>query len=224
MMFGLFFALSGQAQVTFDLEVDVVMDTVLYDGFTGAEDSIPDGFRRYHLYAVLPEDALMLGPAADDDSDPIIPAFGYDAGCGCYNWTSLFVPNGYNNAAAINGGFLGIAPELAYDSWWTSHVPVQTPGTSVFEAPGTFGEGFDMCSDQVVQGAIVVTNADPIHNTVQNNRALIGQITTCESFSFQVCVAFQVGTDVFPTCTDGFVEVSDVRHTIVPFRLILGQD
>ena len=175
LLFGLFIALSGQAQdVTYDLEVEVVLDTVLYDGFVGAEDVIPDGFRRYNLYAVIPEDALMLGPAADNDSDPIIPPFGFDAGCGCYNWSSLFVPNGYNNAAAINGGFLGFAPELAYDSWWTSHVPVQVPGTSVFEAPGSFATDFDMCSDEVVQGALVVTNADPIHDQVQDNRALIG--------------------------------------------------
>jgi gliding motility-associated-like protein len=216
LLFGMFIALSGQAQdVTFDLEVEVVMDTVLYDGFVGADDFVPAGFRRYTLYAVIPEDALMLGPAADNDSDPIIPPFGYDAGCGCYNWTSLFVPNGYNNAAGINGGFLGIAPELAYDSWWTSHVPVQVPGTSVFEAPGSFDTNFDMCSDEVVQGALVVTNADPIHDQIQDNRALIGQITTCESFNFRVCVAFQIGLDVFTQCTDGFVEVTDLCAPMV---------
>ena len=204
------------------LEVDVVMDTVLYDGFVGSGDVVPAGFRRYNLYAVIPEDALMLGPAADNGSDPIMPPFGYEAGCGCYNWTSLFVPNGYNNAAAINGGFLGIAPELAYDSWWTSHVPVQVPGTSVFEAPGSFATDFDMCSDEVVQGALVVTSADPIHDQVENNRALIGQITTCESFNFRVCVAFQIGADVFTQCTDGFVEVTDLCAPLSDVTLSVG--
>lgn len=224
LLVGMFIAFSGQAQVTYDLEVDVVLDTVLYDGFYGAEDTVPDGFRRYNLYAVIPEDALMLGPAADSDSDPIIPSFGYDAGCGCYNWSSLFVPSGYNSAAGINSGFLAIAPELAYDSWWTSHVPVQVPGTSVFEAPGTFPNNFDMCSGEVEQGALVVTNADPIHNQVENNRALIGQITTCESFNFRVCVAFQIGVEVFTQCTDGFMEVADLCAPMIDPQLSVLQD
>ena len=86
LLFGLFFALSGQAQVDFDLEVDVVMDTVLYDGFVGAGEVVPDGFRRYRLYAVFPDDAeIMLGPSADDSSDPAIPGFGYSSDCGCFN-------------------------------------------------------------------------------------------------------------------------------------------
>jgi gliding motility-associated-like protein len=211
LMVGFLLTFEGEAQVTFDLEVQVVMDTVLYDGYQGAEDFIAEGSRRYKLYAVLPSpDAIMLGPAADSDSDPAIPGFGFDAACGCYNWESIFVPDGYNSGSSINAGFYALAPELVYDTWWTTHVGTQTPGTTVFQAPGTFPIDFDACSDLVTQGALVVTNADPIHATVQNGRALIGQITTCESFSYQVCVAMQVGTEVTTLCTDGFVEVTDL--------------
>lgn len=196
----------SHSQIDFDLEVDVVLDTILYDGF----EDVPPGSRRYRLYAVLPsDDHIMLGPAADDVSNPIIPGFGYDAPCGCYNYTSAFVPGGYNNANTINAGFIGIDPQIVYDTWWTSHVEQGLPGTTVFETAGMFPEGFDSCSDQVVQGGLVVTNADPIHATVQNGRALIGQITTCESFSFQVCVAFQLGTNVTTSCTNGYVSVED---------------
>lgn len=212
LMLGFLLTLEGQAQdVTFDLDVQVVLDTVLYDGYQGAEDFVPAGFRRYKIYATLPSPgALMLGPAADNTSDPVIPAFGFDATCGCYNWESIFVPDGYNNGSSINPGFFALAPELQFDTWWTTHVSTSTPGTTVFQAPGTFSPDFDACSDLVTQGALVVTNADPIHATVQDGRALIGQITTCESFSFQVCVAMQEGTDVTTLCTDGYFEVEDL--------------
>ena len=69
------------AQVTYDLDVDVVLDTVLYDGFNGAEDSIPAGYSRYRLYAVIPQGALMLGIAADAPATPSIPGFGYTVDC-----------------------------------------------------------------------------------------------------------------------------------------------
>ena len=203
------FCLDGQAQnnINFDLEVDVVLDTVLYDGYI----DVPEGFRRYNLYAILPSpDHYMLGPAADNASDPIIPGFMYNSPCGCYNYEDpLFAPNGYNNGANVSAAILGIEPQLAYDTWWTTHVNQGTPGTTVFETSGMFPVGFNSCSDMVGQGGIVVTNADPIHATVQNGRALIGQITTCETFSFQVCVAMQLGTDVTSYCTDGLVEVED---------------
>jgi hypothetical protein len=112
---------STYAQVTYDLQVDVVMDTVLYGGFAGSESDVPEGFRRYRLYAVIPAGAdIMLGIAADEAAAQpwhIIPAFGYNADCGCYNFTSpLFAPNGYNNAAAINPAYYAISPELVYDT------------------------------------------------------------------------------------------------------------
>ena len=209
---GLLFTLNVQAQVDYNLEVDVVLDTVLYGGYDGAEMDIPEGFRRYRVYAVLPAGAdIMLGIAADEGADPAIPGFGYDAGCGCFNFTSpLFAPGGYNNAASINAGFYAIAPELQFDTWWTTHVLQATPGTNVIEPPGTFPPDYNSCSDEVGQGGLLVTNADPIHNTVTDGRALIGQITTCESFSFRVCVAFQSGLDVITSCTDGFVTVDDL--------------
>lgn len=195
-----------EAQVNFDLEVEVVLDTILYEGFA----DIPDGSRRYRIYAVLPsENHIMLGPSADDLSNPIIPAFGYDAPCGCYNYSSLFVPNGYNNGATVNNAFVAIDPQIAYDTWWTTHISQNTPGTTVFETPAMFPAGFDMCSQEVTQGGLVVTNADPVHANVQNGRALVGQITTCESFSFQICVAMQLGGTVTPYCTDGYVEIDD---------------
>ena len=203
---GLSFLQEAGAQINFDLEVDVVLDTILYDGF----EDVPPGSRRYRLYAVLPsEDHIMLGPSADDVSNPVIPGFGYSAPCGCYNYASPFVPNGYNVGASVNGAFVGIDPEIAYDTWWTTHIPQGVPGTTVFETPGMFPVGFNSCEDQVIQGGIVVTNADPVHASVENGRALIGQITTCESFSFQVCVAMQLGNQVTPYCTDGEVLVPD---------------
>lgn len=212
-------------EVNFDLEVDVVLDTVLYDGF----GAVPEGFRRYNLYAVLPgPEYLMLGPVTDDFTDPVIPPFGFDAPCGCYNHVSAFVPSGINNGATINGVLVGLDPELGYDSWWTTHIPEVTPGVSVFETAGTFAIDFNVCSDQVTQGGIVVTSADPVHNTVTDGRALIGQITTCESFSFQVCVAMQpgVGTDVVAFCTDGEVTVEDFCVPMVDpqFSVLEGID
>lgn len=210
-----------QAQIDYDLEVDVVLDTVLYDGYA----DVPAGYRRYRLYAILPSpDHIMLGPAADDVSNPVIPSFGYDAPCGCYNYNSLFVPNGYNNAANINAGFIAIDPQIQYDTWWTTHVTQGTPGTTVFETAGMFSEGFNSCSDNVLQGGLVVTNADPIHATVENGRALIGQITTCETFSFQVCVAFQLGTSVTTSCTDGTVTIDDFCAPMVdPVHTVLEE-
>ena len=212
LVFGLSLGDSIHAQLNYDLEVDVVLDTVLYDGVA----DVPAGFRRYRLYAVLPsDDHVMLGPAADDVSVPVIPGFGFDAPCGCYNYESLFVPNGYNSGSNVNAGFIAIDPHIVYDTWWTTHIAQGTPGTTVFETAGMFPLGFDSCSDEVVQGGLVVTNADPVHATVQNGRALIGQITTCESFSFQVCVAMQLGTTVTPYCTDGYVEVGDFCEPMV---------
>ena len=67
LVFGLSLGDSIHAQLNYDLEVDVVLDTVLYDGVA----DVPAGFRRYRLYAVLPsDDHVMLGPAADDVSVP----------------------------------------------------------------------------------------------------------------------------------------------------------
>ena len=223
---GLLFTLSAHAQVDYDLEVEVVQDTVLYDGYAGTEMNVPDGFRRYRLYAVIPDNAeIMLGVAADAGADPAIPAFGYDAGCGCFEFTSpLFAPTGYNSGAAINAGFYAISPELQYDTWWTTHIPESTPGTNVIEPPGTFPVGFNACSDEVIQGGLLVTNADPIHATVTDGRALIGQITTCETFSFRVCVAFQSGQDVITSCTDGFVEVNDLCAPMIDPQVSVLED
>jgi gliding motility-associated-like protein len=211
LLFGLFFALSGQAQVDFDLEVDVVMDTVLYGGFVGADEVVPDGFRRYRLYAVFPDDVeIMLGPAADDSSDPSIPGFGYSSDCGCFNTFGAGGTFNFDTGAEILPAYLPLFPEVQYDTWWTTHISQSTPGTNVIEPAGTFPIGFDSCEDLVLQGGLLVTNADPVHASVTDGRALIGQITTCESFSFQVCVSFQNGGVVTTSCTDGFVEVSDL--------------
>lgn len=208
LLLGLSFGKETNAQLNFDLEVDVVLDTILYDGL----GEIPAGQRRYLLYAVLPEDDfLVLGLAADSDSDPIIPGFGYNADCGCYNYTSDIVPSGYNSGASVLGAFINIDPELAYDTWWTTHISQATPGVTVFEPPGTFPVGFNSCSQEVTQGALLVTAADPVHNTVTDGRVLIGQITTCSSFEFKACVAMQpgLGEDVETYCTDGYVQVED---------------
>ena len=211
LLFGLFFALSGQAQVDFDLEVDVVMDTVLYGGFVGADEVVPDGFRRYRLYAVFPDDVeIMLGPAADDSSDPSIPGFGYSSDCGCFNTFGAGGTFNFDTGAEILPAYFPLFPEVQYDTWWTTHISQSTPGTNVIEPAGTFPIGFDSCEDLVLQGGLLVTNADPVHASVTDGRALIGQITTCESFSFQVCVSFQNGGVVTTSCTDGFVEVSDL--------------
>ena len=208
LLLGLSIGKKSTAQLNFDLEVDVVLDTVLYDGL----GEIPAGQRRYRLYAVLPdEDFLVLGLAADAASDPEIPGFGFNADCGCYNYTSDLVPNGYNSGASVVGAFIGIDEELAYDTWWTTHISQSTPGVTVFEPPGTFPADFNSCSQQVTQGALLVTAADPVHNTVTNGRVLIGQITTCSNFEFTACVAMQpgLGEDVVTYCTDGYVQVED---------------
>ena len=84
--------------------------------------------------------------------------------------------------------------------------------------------GFNACSDEVIQGGLLVTNADPIHATVNNDRALIGQITTCEAFSFRVCVAFQSGLDVITSCTDGFVEINDLCAPMIDPQFSVLED
>ena len=121
---GLLFTLNAHAQVDYDLEVEVVQDTVLYAGYAGTEMNVPEGFRRYRLYAVIPDNAeIMLGVAADAGANPAIPAVGYDAGCGCFDFSSPRVaPTGSNSGAAINAGF-SISPELRPDTWWTTHIP-----------------------------------------------------------------------------------------------------
>ncbi len=210
LILGGFVSQEADAQPTFDLEVDVVMDTVLYEGF----DEVAEGSRRYKLYAVLPEDALMLGISADDASDPVIPGFGYTADCGCYNWVNPLIPGSesYHAGYNINPAYLSAFPSLQYDTWWTTHLSQQTSTTTPIPLP-TFYPGYNSCSDIVDQGGLLVTGADPIHSTVTNSRALIGQITTCETFSFQVCVTMQdggVGGEVITKCTDGPVTVSDL--------------
>lgn len=201
---------SQAQQVTYDLQVDVVMDTVLYDGF----DEVPAGFRRYRLYAVLPDNAIMLGISADDASVPVIPGFGYDSPCGCYNWVNPLIPGSesYHAGYDILPAYLLAFPPLNYDTWWTTHLTQQTPTSTPIPVP-TFYPGYNSCEDLIGQGALVVTGADPIHSQVVNNRALFGQITTCESFSFQVCISMQVGGvggDVITQCTDGMVTVEDL--------------
>ena len=210
LLLGGFMGREAEAQLTFDLEVDVVLDTVLYDGF----EDVPAGSRKYRLYAVLPDDALMLGISADDASVPIIPGFGYSAGCGCYNWVNPLLPGSESYHAGYNiiPAYLTTFPALEYDTWWTTHLDQQTSSTTPIPLP-TFSPGYNSCSDIVNQGGLLVTGADPIHSTVTNNRALIGQITTCETFSFQVCVTMQdggVGGDVITKCTDGLVTVEDL--------------
>ena len=75
----------------------------------------------------------------------------------------------------------------------------------------TFPPGYNSCSDLIEQGGLLVTGADPVHATVTDDRALIGQITTCGDFSFQVCVSFLfggAGGTVETRCTPVPVEVS----------------
>ena len=196
--------------IDFDLEVEVVMDSVLYDDY----GTVTAGFRRYRLYVVIPEGFIMLGPAADDIAISPIPGFGYNAPCGCYEHVSPLVPNGYDVGGEILPPYLLVEPELAFDSWWTAHYDRLDAVSTLLSPPGTFDAGFDMCSDQVTQGAILVVQTDPIHEQLANNRALIGQITTCENFSFSVCVALQeqpfTGEPVIVSCTEGEVEVSDL--------------
>ncbi len=210
LVLGCFLSKEADAQPTFDLEVDVVMDTVLYGGF----DEVPDGYRKYRLYAVLPENTLMLGISADDASDPLIPGFGYTADCGCYNWVNPLIPGSesYHAGYNINPAYISAFPSLNFDTWWTTHLDQTTSTTTPIPLP-TFLPGYNSCSDIVNQGGLLVTGSDPIHGTVTNNRALIGQITTCETFSFQVCVTMQengVGGNVITKCTDGTVTVEDL--------------
>ena len=213
LLFGTFIALAGRAQTTtHDLEVDVGMDTVLYDGLNGCANQIPEGFRRYNLYAVIPEGASMVGPSADNVTIPNIPPFGFQTDCGCYEHPTA--EGGVNFGASINPGFFGLYPELNYDTWWTTYLSSSSPLGSPSIAPGTFPPGFNACSDSVVQGALFVTPGDPLETLAENGRALIGQITTCESFRFQGCVAFRdenagLGS-VYVQCTDGYVEVEDL--------------
>lgn len=202
-------SIHAQSPIDFNLEVEVVMDSVLYDDF----GSVPEGFRRYRVYAVIPEGFIMLGPAADDLVTPPIPGFGYSAPCGCYDHESPLVPNGYDVGGQIQPALLALESELAFDSWWTAHYDQQAPGSTLLSPPGTFDDGFNMCSDQVVQGGILVTQTDPVQGQAADGRALIGQITTCDSFSFSVCVAIQEtspGEPILVSCTDGQVEVPDL--------------
>ena len=143
---GCFLSREADAQPTFDLEVDVVLDTVLYGGF----DEVPEGSRKYRLYAVLPEDALMLGISADDASDPVIPGFGYTADCGCYNWVNPLIPGSesYHAGYNVNPAYLAPFPALEYDTWWTTHLEQQTSSTTPIPLP-TFLPGYNSCSDLV---------------------------------------------------------------------------
>lgn len=201
--------LFAQIPDDFDLEVEVVMDSVLYDDF----GEVPADFRRYRLYAVIPEGYTMLGPVADDATTPPIPGFGYNAPCGCYEHVSPLFPNGVNVGFEIQEVHMSLEPELAFDSWWTSHVESASSESVIIFLPGTFDSGFNMCSDQATQGAILFPPNDPIHQQVIDNRALIGQITACSDFSFNVCVAMQTffpGGQVITSCTEGEVEVPDL--------------
>lgn len=197
------------------LEVDVVLDTVFYDAF----GDIPAGSRTYRLYAVLEPNEIMIGLAADDVSNPSIPGWGFATSCGCYNWANPDIPGAQSPNAAfdINPGFLAAYPELEFDTWWTTHVDYQTPGVGAASAPGTFPVGYDICNDLITQGATYVTGSDPVHATVTNNRALIGQITTCETFEFTGCVAFQedfLGGAVVTRCTANPIVVGDLCASV----------
>lgn len=211
---------SPHAQLPTDLVVEVVMDSVLYDDF----GAVSSGFRRYRLYAVIPEDHILLGPVADDQVTPSIDGFAYNAPCGCYEYSSDIVPEGYDTGGEVFAPFISLDPELAFDSWWTSHYDRQVPGSTLVIPPGTFDTGFNMCSDEVTQGGVIVLPTDPIHDEVSGNRALIGQITTCENFSFHVCVAIQEtfpGAPVVVSCTDGEVTVTDLCAPVHEAELLV---
>lgn len=206
-----------------DLQVDVVMDTVLYDGF----ESIAPGYRRYRLYAVLPgPDYRVLGPVADDVVNPPIPGFGFSADCGCFNVPSSSIPPGSNVGNEILTEAYGYFPELAYDTWWSSDDP-ETSSASATVFPSTFPDGFDICQDQAVQGGVINTNSwFGANASWPDGRVLIGQITTCETFSFQVCVAMvaEQGGEIFYACTDGEVEVPDLCAPIHEAEVLVQEN
>ena len=210
--------------VDFDLEVQVVMDTVLYDGFEDPNElfpfpDVPAGMRRYRLYAVLPdEDYLMIGLASDGSINTdstvceAIPAFGYDASPGeCYNWSGIFAPDGIDLAWEINSFWENSSAELQFDTWWTSHFTSSTGSAGAVFGEGDF-TGYDICSDTLTDHAIVTIPTSAIHDQVTDGRALIGQITTDEDFRFKGCVNFLdgIGGASYVSCTDGWLEVEDL--------------
>ena len=105
--------------------------------------------------------------------------------------------------------FLGIAPELAYDSCGRPTFRFSA-GHVRLRGSGLLRHGLDMCSDEVTPRRPGGDQCGPHSRPGREQPTLIGQITTCESFNFRVCVAFQSGVDVFTQCTDGFVEVTDL--------------
>ena len=148
----------------------------------------------------------MLGLVADDSSDPSIPPAlpTVDASTS----TGLAVHSTSTPAPKSCRPIYLCFPRCNTTRGGRPTSAIHT-GTNVIEPAGTFPIGFDSCEDLVLQGGLLVTNADPVHASVTDGRALIGQITTCER-AFQVCVSFQNGGVVTTSCTDGFVEVSDL--------------
>ena len=206
---------SIQAQITYDLDLDVVQDTVLYDGFSGNIDFVPEGFRRYKIYAVMEDPADEIRAiASDDEVANQIPPFFYNAPCGCYN-SAL----GSNLGSGINASLVPAFPELAYDTWWTIGATDNSQGSSISATPGI---GFlyalpdNICTVPVPDQAIFTTPPDPGSIAGDDLRILVGQITTCGEFEIQLCINYLpagVAPDVGVLnlrCTDGVYGVTDM--------------
>jgi gliding motility-associated-like protein len=198
------------AQIEYDLDLEVVQDTVLYDGYA----DIPAGFRRYKIYAIMDDPAdEVRAIAADDAAGEPIPPFFYNAACGCYNNVL-----GSNLGSSINAPLVPAFPELAYDTWWTIGATDNLQGSSLSSTPG-YGSLLalpdNICTTQIPDQAIFTTPPDPGSITGADLRILVGQITTCSTFEVQLCVNYWPegvpagGGQLNIRCTDGIYQVTD---------------
>jgi gliding motility-associated-like protein len=206
---------SIQAQIVYDLDLDVVQDTVLYDGFA----DVPPGFRRYKIYAVMEDPADEIRAiAADDIAADVIPPFYFNAACGCYN-NALAGHFGIN----INAPLVPVFPEIAFDTWWTIGAEDNLQGSSLSSTPGiglAYAASDAICTVPITDQAIFTTPPDEGSIAGTDLRILIGQITTCDEFEVQVCVNYwpegvaPIG-ELSTRCTDGPWQVTDMCAQLI---------
>ena len=182
---GLCLVSAGNAQITgYTAEVDTVF------GDIPSSDPLADLAYHgvYNIYATFSSPEDVLGSLYADVVALGTPPMGIDAPCGCFNPTAATMLIEGNNTEA----FIGILPELAYDSFWTigwsdfSDEGVEPTLLSV-ETPTDLCEGFTI-NDGLIYALGSEATGWPTNMVAGVDlKILVARVTTCGDFSLHAC-------------------------------------
>ena len=217
---GLFFTSITQAQMT---GIVVEVDTAFYGPNTPTpEDTFDpagllDGYVSYNIYAEFTSPSDVLSSIYSDVDALGTPPMYIDAPCGCHNPVfGSMAMDGTNPS----GFWIGPFVDYEYDTYWTIGMPSSdAPGI----IPQTVGlpPGTDICSDQILNGA-VFSPGGPINAIAgDDNRILIAKVTTCGDWCFNANFQVFIGGD---QTTSQFFSLGDEICTNDPCEVYLEQE